>query len=319
VERLIRDTQAAFEQAIPLLDARRDAGFVRRCHGDLHLGNIVVEDGRPILFDCIEFNDVLSEIDVGYDVAFLLMDLVFRGRRAAANRVLSTWLDEAGRTFGAGRMAGLQALPLFQSVRAAVRAHVSGQGGDIATARCYLEAAQAHLQKLEPRLFAVGGLSGSGKSTFARALAPQVGASPGGLVLRTDEIRKRLFGADPTDRLPLSAYTTETSRRVYGLMIEEARAALRAGWSVVLDAAFLRPQERADAEALGRSEGVGFTGCWMQAEEGELRRRLRDRVGDASDADERVLDGQLLAEVGESGWRRVNTTMPIAGQLRSLC
>ena len=118
VERLICDTRAAFERLAPLLDGRRDRGFVRRCHGDLHLGNIVVEDGRPILFDCIEFNDVLSEIDIGYDVAFLLMDLTQRGRSEAASRALNGWLDETGRSFGAERLDALAALPLFQSVRA---------------------------------------------------------------------------------------------------------------------------------------------------------------------------------------------------------
>jgi uncharacterized protein len=317
VERLIRDTQAAFEQAIPLLDARRDAGFVRRCHGDLHLGNIVVEDGRPILFDCIEFNDVLSEIDVGYDVAFLVMDLAFRGRGAAANRVLNTWLDEAGRTFGADRLAGLAALPLFQSVRAAVRAHVSGHGGELSAARRYVEAAQGHLEETEPRLFAIGGLSGSGKSTFARALAPRVGAAPGALVLRTDEIRKRLFGAAPTERLPRAAYAPEVSPRVYGLMREEARAALRAGMSVVLDAAFLKPGERADAEALATGTGVAFTGLWMQADEEVVRRRLRARTGDASDADESVLDRQLQGDLGEIRWRSIDTGDHSEAQVRS--
>ncbi|MGC1303011.1 MAG: phosphotransferase, partial [Caulobacteraceae bacterium] len=113
VERLIETTQAAFVRHAGLLDRRRDLGFVRRCHGDLHLGNIVVEDGRPVLFDCIEFSDVLSEIDVMYDVAFLLMDLAFRGRAQAANRVLNTWLDESGRSFTAVRFEGLAALPLF--------------------------------------------------------------------------------------------------------------------------------------------------------------------------------------------------------------
>ena len=128
VERVIAGSRASFEAVAAILDARRDGGFVRRCHGDLHLGNIVVEDGRPILFDCIEFNDVLSEIDVGDDLSFLLMDLHLRARGEAANRVLNGWLDEAGRSFGPERMGVLAALPLFQSTRAAIRAHVSACG-----------------------------------------------------------------------------------------------------------------------------------------------------------------------------------------------
>ncbi len=314
VEALITDSRMSFERLTPLLDDRRDAGFVRRCHGDLHLGNIVVEDGRPILFDCIEFNDVLSEIDVGYDIAFLLMDLAFRGRPDAANRALNAWLDEAGRSFGVDRMDGLAALPLFQSVRAAVRAHVSGHGGEGEAARRYLAAAQDHLVASPSRLIAVGGLSGSGKSTLARALAPGLGASPGAVVLRSDEIRKRMFGAGPTERLPKSAYAPEVSPSVYGLMLKEARAVLRAGVSVVLDAAFLKPQERENAERLGRETGTPLHGLWMDAPGPVLQARLRGRAGDASDADECVLIQQLAIDLGEIGWRRIDATAPAHDQ-----
>jgi uncharacterized protein len=317
VERLVLATRRAFEAVRPLLDQRGDAGFVRRCHGDLHLGNIVVEDGRPILFDCIEFNDRLSEIDVGYDIAFLLMDLHLRGRPEAASRVLSAWLDGSGHNLGAERMSGLAALPLFQSVRAGVRAHVSGHAGQLEAARRYLEAAREHLRPVEPRLFAVGGLSGSGKSTFARRLAPEVGAAPGAVVLRTDELRKRMFGVAPSDRLPKTAYAPEVSPPVYAVMMEEARVALRAGWSVILDAAFLRPEERAGAEALSREADVAFTGCWMQADEPVLRARLRCRTGDASDADETVLDTQLRRGVGDVGWRRIDAAAEIATQVQA--
>lgn len=306
VERAVAGMQAAFEVHASRLDARRAAGFVRSCHADLHLGNIVVEDARPILFDCIEFNDTLSEIDVGYDIAFLLMDLHFRGRPEAANRVLNAWLDEAGRTFGPDRYAVLAALPLFQSMRAAVRAHVSGHGGELDRARRYLEASQAHLQRPPGRLVAVGGLSGSGKSTWARRIAPRLGAPPGAVVLRSDEVRKRLAGVEPGKRLPPSSYTPEASAQVYAVLVEEGRAVLQAGSCLVLDAAFLRPEERGRAEALAAEMAVPFTGCWMEADEAVLRERLRTRTGDASDADEAVLERQMAADVGEVGWRRVH-------------
>ncbi len=318
VERLIAATRAAFERLASLLDTRRDAGFVRRCHGDLHLGNIVVEEGRPILFDCIEFNDVLSEIDVGYDVAFLLMDLACGDRTEAANRALNAWLDEGGRDFGPDRIEGLAALPLFQSVRAAVRAHVAGHGGELDTARGYLDAAQSHLEPPDDaQLWAVGGLSGSGKSTLARALAPWLGGSPGAVVLRSDEVRKRLFGVAATEALPKSAYAPAESVRVYAVMLEEARKALAARVSVILDAAFLKPAERTDAERLGADAGLHFRGLWLEAPEAVLRQRLRARTGDASDADEAVLDRQLRGDLGEVGWRRVDASAPIIHQLRS--
>ncbi len=306
VERLIAESRAAFDAVAPLLDRRGEAGLVRRCHGDLHLGNIVVEDDRPVLFDCIEFNDALSEIDVAYDIAFLLMDLDFRGRPDAANRVLNAWADEAARTLGAPAWESLALLPLCQSMRAAVRAHVSGHGGAGDTARAYVEAGLRHLAPSPPKLFAVGGLSGSGKSTLARALAPELGAAPGAVVLRSDEIRKRLWGVGPRDRLPKDAYSVEASQTVYDEMLRTARQCLRAGWAAVVDAAFLKPMERKAAEALAAELGLPFQGLWLHAPAEVLRQRVRDRVDDASDADVAVLEGQLARDVGEMSWRRVD-------------
>ena len=215
VELLVAMTAAELERQRPLLQTRTAAGFSRRCHGDLHLANILVENGKPVLFDCIEFNDVLSDLDVQYDLAFLLMDLEFRGRRDAAARVLSAYLDEAARHFPAAMWDGLAALPLMLSVRAGVRAHVSAHSGDLALSRAYIEAAIGHLSPAPPVLAAVGGFSGTGKSTFARAIAAALGAAPGAVVLRTDEVRKRLAGAGPVDRLAAEIYRGEFYARVY--------------------------------------------------------------------------------------------------------
>jgi len=314
VERLVADTDAEFFRRKALLDARRDAGFARHCHGDLHLGNIVLEAGRPILFDCIEFNDVLSEIDVQYDLAFLLMDLEFRRRRDAAVRVLSAYLDDAMRVFGAAAIEGLAALPLMLSVRAAVRAHVSAHSGDIAASSAYLDAALAHLDPAPPRLVAVGGLSGTGKTTFARLIAPGIGAAPGAIVLRTDEIRKRLAGVGPTDRLARDLYTPQFYARVYEALIDEARGLLRAGRAVVLDATFLQPDLRARAEALALAEGAPFQGVLLEAPAEVLAARIEGRDGDASDATVEVLMGQIerlrQSEPPGPAWTRVDASGP---------
>jgi hypothetical protein len=307
VETLIALTAAEFDRQAPRLEARAAAGFARRCHGDLHLGNILVEDGKPILFDCIEFHDLLSDIDVLYDLAFLLMDLDFRGRREAAVRVLSAYLDQAARVFGKAMWDGLACLPLMLSVRAAVRAHVQAHGGDAQSARAYVEAGIAHLSPAPPALAAVGGLSGAGKSTFARAVAPGLGASPGAVVLRTDEIRKRLAGVGPTDALDRSVYTPEFYARVYETLFTEAAALLKAGRAVVLDATFIDPGLRARAELLAGEAGVTFHGIWLDAPRAVLEARVAARTGDASDATVAVLHEQMSRlETAALAWEKVS-------------
>jgi hypothetical protein len=318
VETLIALTAAELARQSPRLKARAAAGFARRCHGDLHLGNILVEDGKPILFDCIEFHDLLSDIDVLYDLAFLLMDLDFRGRREAAVRVLSAYLDQAARAFGAAMWEGLAALPLMLSVRAAVRAHVQAHGGDAQSARAYVEAGIAHLSPPPPALAAVGGLSGAGKSTFARAVAPGLGASPGAIVLRTDEIRKRLAGVGPTDALDRSVYTPEFYARVYDTLFAEAAALLKAGRAVVLDATFIDPGLRARAERLAAEAGVPFHGIWLDAPSAVLEVRVAARTGDASDATVAVLHEQM-AKLGAAavGWGKVSAVGDLAATAKA--
>jgi aminoglycoside phosphotransferase family enzyme/predicted kinase len=293
VARLVEATNAEWRRQQPLLQSRVAEGFARRCHGDLHLGNILVEAGRPVLFDCIEFHDELSDIDVLYDVAFLLMDLDFRGRRDAAVRVLSAYLDEAARHFPQTIWEGLAALPLMLSVRAGVRTHVQAHQGDLEGAKAYLKAALDHLEPPPPVLAAIGGLSGSGKSTFARRIAPALGPSPGAVVLRTDEIRKRLTGAGPRERLDREVYTPEFYARVYDALFAEAGAMLRAGRAVVLDATFTDPSLRARAERLAADVGVPFEGVWLDAPIEVLEARVAARTGDASDANVEVLHDQM--------------------------
>jgi aminoglycoside phosphotransferase family enzyme/predicted kinase len=312
VEALVAATEAAHARLRPLLEARAQAGFSRRCHGDLHLGNILIEGGRPVLFDCIEFNDALSDIDVLYDLAFLLMDLDFRGRRGPAVRVLSGYLDEGARLFPASLWEGLAALPLMLSVRAAVRAHVSGHAGDAALGRRYLAAALAHLRPEPPVLAAVGGRSGSGKSSVAREVAPALGAAPGAVILRSDEIRKRQAGLAPTDRAPPEAYAPAVDAAVFDELFATADTLLRAGRAVVLDATFLRPALRARAEAVARGAGVRFAGGWLEAPAAVLEARVTGRSRDASDADVAVLRAQLARDPGAMGWRVLDAAQPAA-------
>ena len=220
-----------------LLDRRRAAGKVRRCHGDLHLRNICLLDGRPTLFDYLEFSDALASIDVLYDLAFLLMDLDHRGLTDFANLVLNRYLDLTDED------DGLSAMPLFLSLRAAIRAHAQATAMDrvahaesklemAAEARRYLYLAARLLRPRPCHLVAIGGLSGSGKSTLAASLAPEIGAR----VLRSDVIRKKLFGVAPEAHLPETAYTAEVSRQVYEALREKTASALAAGCSVIIDA-----------------------------------------------------------------------------------
>lgn len=308
VETLAAMTEAELSRQEPLLRARAVAGFARRCHGDLHLGNILVEDGKPVLFDCIEFNDLLSDLDVQYDLAFLLMDLDFRGRRDAGVRALSAYLDEAARSFPQTIWEGLAALPLMLSVRAGVRAHVQAHGGDLAGAAAYVEAAIAHLSPARPVLAAVGGPSGSGKSTFARGIAPALGASPGAVVLRTDEIRKRLLGVAPTEPVSRDLYTPEFYQRTYDALFGDARALLDAGRAVVLDATFIDEPLRARAERLAADCGVPFHGLFLEAPTAVLEARVAARTGDASDATVEVLHDQLARLTGGVSWRRIDAS-----------
>ena len=301
-ERVLLGIDAELSERADLLETRRKQGFARRCHGDLHLGNILVENGAPKLFDCIEFNDLLSDIDTLYDLAFVLMDLGFRGRTDAANRLMNAYLDEAARLPGASQEFGLAALPLMLATRACVRAHVAAGSNDDALACAYLAAAEGHLRREPARLTAIGGLSGSGKTTLARQMAPGLGLAPGAVILRSDEIRKRLHHVAPLTPLGPEAYTAEASVQVYREMFDKAASLLGAGRSVILDAVFLDLGDRQGAEAVARAAGVAFEGLWRQGASSELSARLAARAADASDADTAVLEAQLARDPGPISW-----------------
>jgi aminoglycoside phosphotransferase family enzyme/predicted kinase len=306
----------ALGEIMPLLDRRARQGRVRRCHGDLHLRNIVLHGGRPVLFDCIEFNDDIACIDVLYDLAFLLMDLQHRGHRREANLLLNRYLQSSDE-----ELSGLAALPLFQSLRAAIRAKVGVTASSFAQreeraakeseARDYLDLARRLIAPPPPLLVAVGGRSGSGKTRLAAELAPTVGAAPGALHLRSDVIRKQLLGVDELTRLPESAYRRSVTESVYATLGARARDAVAAGHAAIADAAFLSAAERAAIEAVAAGAGIRFQGLWLEAPRRVLAERVESRHGDASDADVAVVRLQAEVDVGEVTWTRIDASREI--------
>jgi aminoglycoside phosphotransferase family enzyme/predicted kinase len=311
IDALNRQTQAAFTQYRDLLDRRRLDGRVRQCHGDLHLGNICLVDGEPTLFDCIEFSRLIACTDVLYDLAFLLMDLLYRDMRQACGRVFNRYLDLSRDE------TGLPLLSLFLSLRASVRAHVTAAAapaaGNAAQTREKLRIADAYLglaaTLLEPRapsLVAIGGLSGSGKSSVAAALAGDLGRAPGARVLRSDIVRKQIFGLAPEQKLPADAYRSEVNEKVYAELLARAEYALSSGHSVIIDAVSARPQERKMMSDFAERQGVAFSGIWLDATAGKLRDRIAGRRKDASDATVDVLDRQLTYDLGPMDWNRLD-------------
>lgn len=289
----------------PLLTRRAGEGRVRRGHGDLHLRNIVRLEGRPVLFDALEFDEGLAITDTGYDLAFLLMDLLHREMKSQANLVLNRYLARSG------DLGLLPALPLFVAVRACVRAKILAGLGEGAEAVAYLDlATRALTAPALPLLTAVGGPSGSGKSTLARALAPALPGILGAVWLRSDAIRKRLAGVAPECRLPPERYSQAASDAVYAEMMDEAAAALHAGLPVVVDAVFGRSGEQQAIAALAGHCDSRFLGLWLTAPREDLLRRVCRRTGDASDADARVVRLQLERIEPPGDWLTLDAGEP---------
>jgi aminoglycoside phosphotransferase family enzyme/predicted kinase len=294
-----------------LLDQRREDGMVRHCHGDLHLRNIVLLNGVPTLFDAIEFNDEISSVDVLYDVAFLLMDLWRLNLPHHANVLWNDYLIETA------DFDGLPLMPLFLSCRAAVSAKTTATAARLevnadrrlelhACANRYLSLAVDLLEPAPARLVAIGGISGTGKSTLAMALAPFIGSPPGAVVIRSDVIRKKLSGVTPLARLGPEGYTDAVSRRVYAAVMEQADTIVRSGHTAIVDAVFAKPADRDAIEHLANAAGVPFIGLWLDAPVPVLLSRVEGRVADASDAGIEVVRRQLAHQLDSVRWQRLD-------------
>ena len=313
--RLARAMRQAFDRIAPLLAERGQRGLIRRIHGDLHLGNITLINGRPMLFDAIEFSDIIASGDLLYDLAFVLMDLTERGLDAAANIVFNCYLADTRRDED---LDALAALPFYLSMRAAIRAKVTAarlEQADEAkrpsiaqNARAYFDWALRFIAPPAPALIAIGGLSGTGKSALARMLAPAIAPAPGAVVLRSDVERKALFGKAETEPLPAEAYTPMTTLRVYCAIIDKARRAAAAGHSAIVDAVYAAPGEREGVEKSAAALGVPFHGLFLVADLATRLARVGGRRGDASDADAVIARTQERYDLGALGWTRVDAS-----------
>lgn len=321
---LLQRQLKALARHAPLMELRRLTGWTRRCHGDLHLGNVAILDGRPTPFDAIEFDDRLACIDVFYDLAFLLMDFERRGRPDLANAALNAYIE-----FGEGlaeQMAAITLLPLLISMRATIRAHIEATlalEGDVMETRSerlrrantYMTTALKAMATAPSAdaapIVALGGLQGVGKSSVAATLAPMLGGPPGAVVLRADAIRKRLFGLPPTERLPKDAYTPVVSDRVMALMSEMAIASARGGRPVICDSVFMDPDRRQRLSDAAAAAKAPFVGVWLDAPQPTLEQRVTKRAEaprpDASDADIDVLREAAKADPGDlEAWARIS-------------
>ena len=283
-------------------ESRRRAGFVRECHGDMHLGNMILDGEEVVLFDCIEFNEHLRWIDVASEVAFCTMDLEDRGRADFARRFLNAYLEITG------DYAGLTVLPFYRTYRALVRAKVAQlradqpgvEAEDLRKLRTevlgYLTLAERYTQPARPFLLVTHGFSGSGKTTSTQGVVETLGA----IRVRSDVERKRLAGLEALSRtssgVEQDLYSKDATTKTYAKLAELAGQVLRAGFSVIVDATFLKRQQRKEFRKLGERLHVPFLILDFQAREETLRHRVKDRAragSDASEAGLAVLEHQL--------------------------
>jgi len=328
LDALLDWTETSIARLQPLLQQRTQQGFIRECHGDLHLGNATIIDDKVVLFDCIEFNEPFRLIDIASDAAFLAMDLEDRGLKCQARRFINGWLERTG------DYASLELLSLYKAYRAMVRAKVSlfrlHQEQDAVQRRVILRQYRSYANLAESysaipsRFLAIThGVSAVGKSQVALRLVEALGA----IRLRSDIERKRLHGEQPQGlvaELDAGIYSAEAGEATYQRLHSVAETALNAGFSVVIDATYLKQQQRQTAWQVAESTGVPFLILTCEAPEAVIEQWLTQRQtegGDPSDATMAVIKAQQasrepLTEREQLLSRQINT--PEAGSLDNL-
>lgn len=295
-------SRGEFQRLEPLFKGRKEDGYVRECHGDLHLANMAWVEDEPLVFDCIEFNPSLRWIDVLSEVAFLTMDLEERGQAELAYLFLNAYLELIG------DYAGLPVLSFYFAYRLMVRAKVeairayqqprdSGSRMDAEKSfRKYLELGVGHTRPKTPRLVITCGLSGSGKSSLTQSLLGPLQA----IRIRSDVERKRLYGLPAEDddgkgKPDFDLYGAEASRQTYNQLVELAEAGLEGGFTIIVDATCLKAAQRMLFQSLAAKKQAPYSILNVTASEKELRRRLENRRNGVSDADVTVMQEQLSA------------------------
>jgi len=279
-------TEAEWARRREAFTHRHQAGFVREGHGDMHLGNLVLLEGRIVAFDAIEFNAGFRSIDVASELAFTLLDLLDHGQPGLATWLLNEWLTWSG------DFAALAVLRFYLVYRALVRAKVAALRHDASAATDYLAWGLRLIAPPRPRLAMTCGPSGCGKTyqTSCRLASAEFLDT---VRIRSDVERKRLFGLAPDASSGGAIYTPEANARTYTRLAELAQTLIEDGWSVIVDAAFLRRSERDRFRALARRLGVACELIAPQASVDELARRIATRRNDASEATVEVMRQQL--------------------------
>ena len=274
------------EKSMPHFGKRWQAGMVRECHGDLHLGNIALIRNEPVPFDGIEFDENLRWIDVANEIAFPVMDLFFHDRPDLAWRFHNRYLEITG-DFG-----GMQVFRFYLACRAVVRAMVDAMRGQHHSVRRHLDLAARSLAPPCPFLIITHGLPGSGKTTFAGEALERLGA----VRLRSDIERKRMAGLDPQARsgagIAQGIYAPAYSESVYSRLLELASLLLSCGWPVIVDAAFLEKKERERFAQLASDSSIPYAIAMTEASRRTLAARIQSRKNDASEADLAVLEAK---------------------------